>query len=70
MPFVPNPIATRFQTRPATQEFNGNGSTTTFTLNQTVTKEDIIVFVDGVVQESDDAFTYRTAQPDVYGSAV
>ena len=57
MPFIGNPIATRFQTRPATQEFNGNGSTTTFTLNQTVTKEDIIVSVDGVVQESDDAFT-------------
>ena len=57
MPFIGNPIATRFQTRPATQEFNGNGSTTTFTLNQTVAQEDIIVSVDGVVQESVDAFT-------------
>ena len=47
----------------APQEFNGNGSTTTFTLNQAVTKEDIIVSVDGVVQESDDAFTVPTAQP-------
>ena len=28
-----------------------------FTLNQTVTQEDIIVSVDGVVQESVDAFT-------------
>ena len=57
MPFIGTPIATRFQTRPATQEFNGNGSTTTFTLNQTVAQEDIIVSVDGVVQESVDAFT-------------
>ena len=57
MPSIGNPIATRFQTRPATQEFNGNGSTTTFTLNQTVAQEDIIVSVDGVVQESVDAFT-------------
>ena len=57
MPFIGNLIATRFQTRPATQEFNGNGSTTTFTLNQTVAQEDILVSVDGVIQESVDAFT-------------
>jgi len=57
MPFIGNPISSQFQARPATQEFNGDGSTTTFTLNQTVTQEDIIVSVDGVVQESVDAFT-------------
>ena len=57
MPFIGNPVVSQFQARPATQEFNGNGSTTTFTLNQTVTQEDIIVSVDGVVQESVDAFT-------------
>jgi len=57
MPFIGNPITSQFSSRPATQEFNGNGSTTTFTLNQTVTQEDIIVSVDGVVQESVDAFT-------------
>lgn len=57
MPLIGNPITANFQSRPATQEFNGDGSTTTFTLNQTVTQEDIIVSVDGVVQESVDAFT-------------
>lgn len=57
MPFIGNPVVSQFQARPATQEFNGNGSTTTFTLNQTVTQEDILVSVDGVIQESVDAFT-------------
>ena len=57
MPFLGNPVSSNFQTRPATQEFNGDGSTTIFTLNQTVAQEDIIVSVDGVVQESVDAFT-------------
>jgi hypothetical protein len=57
MPFIGNPPSTSFQARPATQEFNGDGSTTTFTLNQTVTQEDIVVSVDGVVQESVDAYT-------------
>ena len=32
-------------------------STTVFTLNQTVNQEDIVVSVDGVIQESVDAFT-------------
>ena len=57
MPFIGNPITSQFQARTATQEFNGDGSTTTFTPNQAVTQEDIIVSVDGVVQESVDAFT-------------
>ena len=57
MPYIGNPPSTSFQARPATQEFNGDGSTTTFTLNQTVTQEDIVVSVDGVVQESVDAYT-------------
>ena len=57
MPFIGNPPSTSFQARPATQEFNDDGSTTTFTLNQTVTQEDIVVSIDGVVQESVDAYT-------------
>ena len=57
MPFLGNLPSASFQGRPATQEFNGDGSTTTFTLNQTVTQEDIVVSVDGVVQESVDAYT-------------
>jgi len=50
------PVAA-FQARPAKQEFNGDNSTTTFTLNRTVRAEDIIVSVDGVIQEQTDAYT-------------
>jgi len=50
------PVAA-FQARPARQEFSGTGSATTFTLNETVRKEDIIVSVDGVVQEPDGAYS-------------
>ena len=46
-----------FQARPARQEFSGDGSDTTFTLNRTVRKEDIVVSVDGVVQEPDGAYS-------------
>ena len=57
MPHIGNKVGSSFSSRPATQEFNGDGSTTVFTLNQTVAQEDIVVSVDGVVQESVDAFT-------------
>ena len=57
MPHIGNQVGSSFSSRPATQEFNGNGSTTVFTLNHTVTQEDIVVSVDGVIQESVDAFT-------------
>ena len=57
MPYIGSEVGSSFSSRPATQEFNGDGSTTVFTLNQTVTQEDIVVSVDGVVQESVDAFT-------------
>ena len=57
MPHIGNQVGSSFSSRPATQEFNGDNSTTVFTLNQTVNQEDIIVSVDGVIQESVDAFT-------------
>ena len=57
MPYIGSQVGSSFSSRPATQEFNGDGSTTVFTLNQTVAQEDIIVSVDGVIQESVDAFT-------------
>ena len=57
MPHIGNQVGSSFSSRPATQEFNGDGSTTVFTLNQTVAQEDIVVSVDGVIQESVDAFT-------------
>jgi len=53
MPYVGNAIATTFNTIPSVQRFNGDGSDTTFTLSQTVTSvQDILVSVDGVVQDS------------------
>ena len=57
MPYIGSQVGSSFSSRPATQEFNGDNSTTVFTLNQTVTQEDIVVSVDGVIQESVDAFT-------------
>ncbi len=53
MPYVGNATATTFSTIPSVQRFNGDGSDTTFTLSQTVTSvQDILVSVDGVVQDS------------------
>ena len=53
MAYVGNQIATTFSTIPSVQRFNGDGSDTTFTLSQTVTSvQDILVSVDGVVQDS------------------
>ena len=57
MPHIGNQVGSSFSSRPATQEFNGDGSTTVFTLSHTVAQEDIVVSVDGVIQESVDAFT-------------
>ena len=57
MPFLGNLPNASFQSRPTRQEFSGDGSTTVFTLNQTVRAEDIIVSVDGVVQEPTGSYT-------------
>jgi hypothetical protein len=57
MPFLVITIVPSFQARPTRQEFSGDGSTTTFTLNQTVRAEDIVVSVDGVVQEPTGSYT-------------
>ena len=58
MPYIGIQVGSSFSSRPTiTQEFNGDGSTTVFTLNQTVSQEDIVVSVDGVIQQSVDAFT-------------
>ena len=50
MPYIGSQVGSSFSSRPATQEFNGDNSTTVFTLNQTVAQEDIVVSVDGVIQ--------------------
>ena len=58
MSYQGNSPAISYLATPAVQQFNGNGSTTTFTLNRTVaTKQSIIVSVDGVVQDAASAYT-------------
>ena len=58
MPFIGNDPSPAFESLPTRQEFSGDGSTTTFTLNQTVSSEqEIVVSVDGVVQEPPGAYT-------------
>ena len=58
MPFIGNDPSPAFESLPTRQEFSGDGSTTTFTLNQTVSSEqEIVVSVDGVVQEPTGAYT-------------
>ena len=53
MPFLGNAAATHFETTPAVQRFNGDGSDTTFTLNRTVASvQSVLVSVDGVVQDT------------------
>ena len=53
MPYIGGVPATNFQSTPSVQRFNGDGSDTTFTLNTTVNSvQDILVSVDGVVQDS------------------
>ncbi len=53
MAYQGNGPASNFQTVPSVQRFNGDGSDTTFTLSNTVSNvQDILVSVDGVVQDS------------------
>ena len=52
MPYIGNPTVDRFVTPRAASVFSGDGSTTAFTLDEAVgTDEDILVSVDGVIQE-------------------
>jgi len=53
MPYIGQEAATTYSTRLAVQQFNGDGSTTAFTLNQSVSADqDILVSVDGVIQDN------------------
>ena len=50
---IGNQLPANFQTPPAVVRFNGDGSDTTFALGRTVSNvQDILVSVDGVVQDS------------------
>ena len=53
MAMIGNQLPANFQTPPAVVRFNGDGSDTTFALGRTVSNvQDILVSVDGVVQDS------------------
>ena len=53
MAYVGNSLAANFQTLPSVVRFNGDGSDTTFALGRTISSvQEIIVSVDGVVQDS------------------
>tara|TARA_Y100001973_G_scaffold2783_1_gene4251 strand:- start:2010 stop:2459 length:450 start_codon:yes stop_codon:yes gene_type:complete len=53
MPIIGNQPSSNFQSIPVVQRFNGTGSATTFTLLRTVSAvQDILVSVDGVVQDT------------------
>ena len=57
MPYIGNPSAQRFISPRAASVFSGDGSTTAFTLEEAVaTDEDILVSVDGVIQEPSVAY--------------
>ena len=58
MPYFGNQPAIIYLERPNVQQFNGDGSTTTFTLNRKVAnKQSVIVSVDGVIQDAASAYT-------------
>ena len=53
MPYIGKDIPTAYQSTKAVQRFNGDGSDTTFTLTTYVNSvQDILVSVDGVVQDT------------------
>ena len=50
---IGNQLSSNFQNIPTVQRFNGTGSATTFTLLRTISNvQDILVSVDGVVQDT------------------
>ena len=57
MPYIGNTAANRFVAPEATTRLSGNGSATAFTLEHSVgSDEDILVSVDGVIQEPSVAY--------------
>ena len=62
MPYIGNTSPSRFVSNRAASVFSGDGSTTAFTLEQAVVQdEDILVSVDGVIQEPSVAYAVSNA---------
>ena len=61
MPYIGNPAVDRFTATKAASVYSGNGSTVAFTLEHSVgSDEDILVSVDGVIQEPSVAYAVST----------
>ena len=57
MPYIGNTSPSRFVSNRAASVYSGDGSTTAFTLEQTVAQdEDVLISVDGVIQEPSVAY--------------
>ena len=68
MPFVGKTPVTTFEATTAVDRFNGDGSDTTFTLSRTVSSvQDVLVSVDGVVQDTSSIYNTRWNNFDIYG---
>ena len=62
MPYIGNTAPSRFVSNRAASVYSGDGSTTAFTLQQAVVQdEDILVSVDGVIQEPSVAYAVSNA---------
>ena len=58
MPYQGNAPAIQYQSIPSVQQFSGTGSATTFTLDRNVSSiQDVLVSVDGVVQDANESYT-------------
>ena len=69
MPYIGVEPASNFQTAPAVVRFSGDGSDTTFDLGRTIgSVQDILVSVDGVVQDTA-ADTVPDGQPLTFSAA-
>jgi len=58
MPYIGQKVPGSYQAIKAVQQFDGDNSTTTFTLTTTVSSpQDVLVSVDGVIQDAASAYT-------------
>ena len=70
MPYLGNTAGDRFVAAKAATQFSGDGSTTAFTLEHSVgSDEDILVSVDGVIQEPSVAYTVSSGTTLTFAAA-
>ena len=70
MPYIGNEVGNRFVASKAASVYSGDGSTTAFTLEHAVgSDEDILVSVDGVIQEPSVAYAVSSGTTLTFTSA-